>query len=964
MEWCSVPELYNVEMSPLAMGPHGPQMQTEQELLLALQQNIDGAVAIASTVRAARALRQLYNQEQQASGNHGWRSPQILAWEPWLGTLWNAAILCGAESRVPLTGAQEAELWRQVLERDEAAARTLSITGLAEQAQQAWEAMQRYRIPLQDVRSDSSMDAQAFARWAMELEKLCRRSSFLSSSLIEAALATVVGSGKIQLPERIFLVGFDRTTPSQRLLIDALRSYGCDVEMVELEQATGAAFRAHAIVYTHTLEEEIEAAARWIRTTLLENPSQRIGVIAPALGEMRDRIDATFRRVLAPSSMDVHTSSARLPYEFSLGASMHRMQPIRTALTLLQWLDQAMPAEEISWLLVHGGFGAGSVDARAMLDKKFRDRDYQLGGSVSLFTFRQWLSQAGNNEDVAPLRRTIERVSAAANRQVLDRSRSFADWRESIEELLAAADWHLLTATDSTDYQLLRRWNVLLNELSSLNAVTGLVTFSAAMERLKTLAANMLFTLETKNAPVQILGASESAGLLFDQIWWMNAQASNWPPHGHAQPFLPWPVQRAVHMPYADPEEDYSFALRATKRILGSAKNAVVSFALQESDPTTASAHVPSPEIAVSPLVRELLPNTSMIAVEDFLPDRNRVERKRDSGALEAVDEEPAVSFQADRVRGGVTFLKQQAACPFRAFAEFRLGSEPLAEPANGLSATAQGTIVHEVLQNFWSETQFRQKLLESTDEQLRQVLRGHIRNALRRFFEHTDEPWQRSLLEIEADRVEERLLTWLEMEKQRADFTVLKTEDTLEAAHLGGIELRCRIDRIDAVANGIVLMDYKTGAVNANACDGDRPDEPQLPAYAVLRQRSASKNNPLVGIAFAGLHARNVGFTVVGSLPGIFPVSSGTAKNKRGSLSAEEMEQQQAEWSGTLTRLAEDFRLGTAVVDPKNGSETCKYCAQALLCRIGETGDAAEDADDEGQENFSAADDWQRLEP
>ena len=165
-------------------------------------------------------------------------------------------------------------------------------------------------------------------------------------------------------------------------------------------------------------------------------------------------------------------------------------------------------------------------------------------------------------------------------------------------------------------------------------------------------------------------------------------------------------------------------------------------------------------------------------------------------------------------------------------------------------------------------------------------------------------------------------------------------------------------------MANGIVLMDYKTGAVNANACDGDRPDEPQLPAYAVLRQRSASKNNPLVGIAFAGLHARNVGFTVVGSLPGIFPVSSGTAKNKRGSLSAEEMEHQQAEWSGTLTRLAEDFRLGTAVVDPKNGSETCKYCAQALLCRIGETGDAAEDADDEGQENFSAADDWQRLEP
>ena len=963
-EWCWAAGSYNVEMSSLNVGTTWTEMQTQQELLQALRQNIDGAVAITSTVRAARALRQQYNQEQQASGNHGWRSPQILAWEPWLGTLWDAAILCGAESRVPLTGVQETELWRQVLERDEVAARTLSIAGLAEQAQQAWEAMQQYRIPLQDLRSDSSMDAQAFSRWATEMGKLCRRSSFLSSSLIETTLATVVRSGNIRLPETIFLIGFDRTTPSQNLLIEALRAYGCRVLQAEFEQTTSEAVRAPAIVYAHTLEEEIEAAARWIRATLFENRNQRIGVIVPALEEMRDRVDATFRRILAPSSMDVHTSSARLPYEFSLGTAMHHMQPIRTALKLLQWLAEAMPAEEISWLLVHGGFSTGSADTRAMLDKNFRDRDYQLGGPVSFIAFRQWLSQAGNKEDVAFLRRTIERVSVAANRQDLDRSRSFADWRECIEELLAAADWHLLTATDSAEYQLLRRWNVLLNDLSSLNAVSGPATFSAAMERLRTLAATMLFILETQNAPVQILGPSESAGLLFDQIWWMNAHASSWPPRGHAQPFLPWSVQRAAHMPYADPEQDYGFALRVTKRILNSAKNAVVSFALQESDPTTASAHVPSPEIAVSPLVRELLPYASLIAVAEFLPHQNQVERGGGSGALESVDEESAVSFQSDRVRGGVTFLKQQAACPFRAFAEFRLGTEPLAEPENGLSAAAQGTIMHEVLQNFWCEMQSRQRLLEHTDEQLRHVLGGHIRNALRRFLEHSDEPWQRSLLEIEADRVEERLLTWLAMEKQRAEFTVLKTEDTVVAAHLGGIELSCRIDRFDAVAHGIVLMDYKTGVVKANACDGDRPDEPQLPAYAVLRQPSAPENNPLVGIAFAGLHARNVGFTVVGSLPGIFPASPGTAKNKRASLSAKEMEQQQAEWNGTLTRLAEDFRLGTAVVDPKHGSETCKYCAQVLLCRIGETGDTAENVEDDGGGDFSAADDLQGSEP
>ena len=73
-------------------------MRSEEELLQELERNIDGAAVITSTVRAARALQQQYGRQQQATGRQGWRSPQILAWEPWLKTLWNAAILCGAET--------------------------------------------------------------------------------------------------------------------------------------------------------------------------------------------------------------------------------------------------------------------------------------------------------------------------------------------------------------------------------------------------------------------------------------------------------------------------------------------------------------------------------------------------------------------------------------------------------------------------------------------------------------------------------------------------------------------------------------------------------------------------------------------------------------------------------------------------------------------------------------------------
>ncbi|HTU50910.1 MAG TPA: PD-(D/E)XK nuclease family protein [Acidobacteriaceae bacterium] len=926
-------------------------MFTEEELLQELQRNIDGAAVITSTVRAARALRQKYSRQQQGAGRQGWRSPQILAWEPWLKTLWDAAILRGAETRILLNDAQEGELWLQALAQDETGTQTISVAGLAQQAQQAWQAMHQYRIELRDFRNDDHIDAKAFSRWVVELEKLCRQSSFLPFSQVEGALADLVRDRKVPLPETIFLLGFDRTTPAQELLIDALREAKCQVKLTDPESSGDERASSPIITFARTLEEEIEAAAQWLRATLVENPNLRIGIVMPSLGEMRDRLDAAFRRVLAPSSMEIHAANARLPYEFSLGTPMDRMRAVRSALTLLAWLDEALPAEDVSWLVVHGGFGSGSADVPAMLDKKFRERDFRLGGAVSFSAFQEWLTYSGTDGDHSSLRRSLDRVAVAEKRIYLKQPRSYADWREAIEELLSAAEWNLLTATDSAEYQLLRRWNALLKELSSLSAVTGSVPFPDAMRRLQSLAGTMLFTLETRHAPVQILGISEAAGLTFDRIWWMNAQAASWPPRGHAQPFLPWSVQRAAHMPYADPAADAAFAERVTRRVLTSAPAVIVSFALQESDPTTASAHAPSPEIAISPAVRSALPRVRLIAMEEFLSGQVEAPISREgdaeSSALEVVDEEPAIPFQGTQVRSGVTFLKDQAACPFRAFAEIRLAAEPIEEAAIGLPAAAQGIILHEVLQCFWDEMKSQTQLLETTEAECRRALRRHIDHALRGFREHADELWQRALLNIEADRIENRLMEWLEVEKRRPDFTVVKTEDTLEQMHLGGVELRCRIDRIDQVEQGMVLLDYKTGKVDSKACDGERPDEPQLPAYAVLRQDSAADETPLAGIAFAGLHPRNIDFTVVGSVAGVFPVAPGARSNRRENMSPEGLQQLQEEWRATLTRLAEDFVAGVAVVDPKRGRETCRYCAQGLLCRIREAESVGDSSDE-----------------
>ena len=74
---------------------------------------------------------------------------------------------------------------------------------------------------------------------------------------------------------------------------------------------------------------------------------------------------------------------------------------------------------------------------------------------------------------------------------------------------------------------------------------------------------------------------------------------------------------------------------------------------------------------------------------------------------------DPAPPRLPGAVRGGARVLELQSQCPFRAFAELRLGAQPLQEPQAGIERRTRGTILHRALQEFWSETQSRAGLLE-----------------------------------------------------------------------------------------------------------------------------------------------------------------------------------------------------------------------------------------------------------
>lgn len=945
--------------------PNHVQM-TEAEIFTHLE-NAATSLLLTSTPRAARTLRNHYSNWQQQNKKTGWRTPRILNWDAWLAEMWDGLIMAGAVHQGLLTSAQERALWLEAIRaraEGEGAAwgADSTATAFAELAQSSYERMEDYCIsPTELEQAASGRDAQTFGAWTRRFQAKCKRQAFVApAELVRLLCEQLKGesSQAIPQPQEIFLVGFDRVTPRQQELIASLREKNCVCEFLWLtpEEVPGI---APVIVAARDANEELQIAAEWIRERLLKHPQEKIGVLAPSITDSRDAVDRIFRSVLAPSALRLGMDEPRLPYEFSLGVAMHQIPQVRAALLLLRWLQQPIAWEDVSFLLTSGhiGTGQGDNDAHAAnshadgarLDAAIRKDPQAIGAEVGF----GWPQNRLRQKDVAHLTRLHESMSAvAALAQEMfgfeNTLRTYADWREKVDQLLRAARWTLFQAKTSAEFQLLARWEHMLDELSALDAVSERVSFSMMLATLADATRRTLYTLETQNAPVQVLGIPESAGLTFDAVWFLNASASAWPPQGRAQAWIPWPLQRHRAMPYADVEADTAYARMTTERILAGSKETIFSFPLEEDAQESGGRRTAKMEVRVSPILLELLPETSITKVEA------RAKRPAAEETVE-VQRELAVELTHTKVRHGVRFLKQQAACPFQAFAELRLNAAALEDPTLGLAPKDQGSALHDVLRIFWTEVKDQQTLRGLGEERRRVKVQDCIQQALRAL--PACSAMEKALLATEAERLCERVLAWLQVEEQRPDFSVEACEQTILNATIGGLQADCRMDRIDRVgsadSSGLALMDYKTGVTDAKACDGERPDEPQLAAYAVLMRENFSTERPLRGVALASLQAKKMEFKIIHSLPQTFTTSDPkNSKSRTPILTAEELERQVDAWDATLGRLAGDFQAGLATVDPKKPVETCRYCAQGIFCRVKEAQGLADESDDENSES------------
>ncbi len=811
---------------------------------LLLDTAAEGALVLTATKRLARRLRQLVDQRLGAADRGVWLTPAIHSGDAWLR---QTAAALGEGWR--LLGTQPARrLWEKIIETESAGSvrELLQVSATARLAEAAQALLAEYGGDPDDY--PLTADHLTFLRWRRSYLETLRQEGWMDGAILAATVIAAVERGELPVPKVVWLTGFDDLPPRLRRLAAAFTVHGSQVrELPPAAEPRGELVRLGCA----DAREEVRRAARWARR-LLEGGEGEIGVIVPDLEGYRSLIERIFREEIDPEAQ-LRPGAGESRFNLSLGEPLAGQGAVVAALEILA-AARSLPLAQAGFLLRSPYLGGSQREAtaRARLDRLLRTAGEP---AVSLGRLQRLAEkqEPETGRQAAPLAGAIfHQLRSAVQEQ-----RRFlpGGWASRFAGQLQAVGWPGERPLDSHDFQVVKAFREkVLPQLAAFDLVSGPVERGEALALLRRLAAETEFQAEGAESPVQVVGLLEAAGLRFRHLWVMGLHDGALPAAARPNPFLPVALQVAAGMPHASAEREGAFASRVAVRLFAAAPAVILSHPLRQGD----AALLPSP------LIRDLPEGEVPLA-----PSRAPAALWRQAAppAEELADHSAPPLAAGERVSGGTAILRDQALCPFRAFARHRLGAAALEVPDIGLDPRVRGNLLHKVLEFFWQKTQSQAGLLVLGETARQQRLEECIEEAVQALFPEGKARPAAALLALESDRLRRLLDEWLAIESQRTPFAVLEEEKEYRE-HFGGVEVVTRIDRMDQLADGSrVVLDYKTGQVDAADLIGERLLEPQLPVYGLGRG-----GEELAGVAFASLRRGKCAFCGVARSAEVLP--------------------------------------------------------------------------------------------
>ncbi len=458
-------------------------------------------------------------------------------------------------------------------------------------------------------------------------------------------------------------------------------------------------------------------------------------------------------------------------------------------------------------------------------------------------------------------------------------------WCERFDAALEALSWPGSPAQAGAEPQARLQWQDLLEEFGELEASIGPLARPEALELLRGLALRFPGGAHDEDAPVTVSPHLADPVVRYDGIWVASLSADVLPRPVAPDPFLPRAAQLAAAIPQASEAARASQAAALLAAWGRATSELVLSVPMRDKDL----------ELLPSALVGPWPCAAAPVPASLWLP-----QRLQRSGLTESFEDARGTRWNPLTPLPGTRALTLQNACPFKAYAELRLGaSEPeRAEP--GVPMDQRGLLLHAALELLWERLRDSTRLAALEPAALGRLIEECVARAAQALTSQSHRGRRRArpgdeaqldffaalpkALARECRRAEQLIARLCELERRRAPFTVLATEAVTELA-LGGGRVRMRLDRIDATAAGQIVLDYKSGRPGSPDWYGQRPTHPQLLAYL------SALGEEVVGLATVNVTMREVRYCGVAGVPDLLPrvalLAGATPADAAGSLGA-----------------------------------------------------------------------------
>jgi len=646
------------------------------------------------------------------------------------------------------------------------------------------------------------------------------------------------GDLPLRLPPIIKLHGFVELTRLEQSMLKALGNRGVRViDMCEdaprLDIGTSSACAEPELHSFDSSGEELRAVANWAQNCL-QRGKRRLAVVVNGLDALAGQLIQTFDRAVHPRDNARMAVTGDSLYHLAEGSRLAEHAVIDDALLILRLslVGQKVrhPFPDLSRLLLSPHLAGWPEESasRAKFEARLRRQGRYLLSVKDLESLLRRYDQDGE----------LRQLSGLLNHSgpVGDRP----DIAQALLDRLRNWGWPGPLAQTGLSAGRVRRFTQVMERIRQL----GPATAEEALATLSWRCRDIRFTERGGTlSPIQLISPEDAAGLRFDAAWVMNIHDGNWPGRPLSNPFLPYNMLR--HVPRATPEGVLRFTRKLQNQLECLAPEIHYSWSHSGDDvPRMASPLLESrssvnnkrePEVhwPICTQTPERLPGPP--AGCDGHPWLHAVE---DTRGL------PLEHGPQARIPGGSIIVKDQSACPLMAYFLHRLQLRFDPMPGPFADYAYRGRLLHEALYQLYLGQQGLPGL---------PAVSG-VEGAVDRAFDVQHARLRLTILALKAERqrLQNLLRQWLEFERQRQGFTVVALEEKRQLS-VDGFDLGIRLDRIDRLRDGRnLIIDYKSGAVNATGWTRKRIEEPQLPLYAVLLEREQA--NSVGGLALASV--------------------------------------------------------------------------------------------------------------